>query len=101
IEDCVTLEKLAEQVSAGTLDSCVLPIERALSSWPTVQLTERESADILHGRPINRKADGQPDRTLVLLKGERDRVQAVARVEGEELAPVKVLVENSAGLLRT
>jgi tRNA pseudouridine55 synthase len=52
IDRSVTLERLQEVVSAGTVEQVVTPIDEALAVFPAIPISEAETVRVLHGNQI-------------------------------------------------
>ncbi|MGE7621787.1 tRNA pseudouridine(55) synthase TruB [Viridibacillus sp. NPDC096237] len=51
-EDCVTISQLREIAEAGELDKVIMPIEQALTGYPTFQITEDNHKQIANGQVL-------------------------------------------------
>ncbi|MGE7917905.1 tRNA pseudouridine(55) synthase TruB [Viridibacillus sp. NPDC093762] len=51
-EDCVTISELREIAEAGELDKVIMPIEQALTNYPTFQITEENHKQITNGQVL-------------------------------------------------
>jgi tRNA pseudouridine55 synthase len=94
-----TLDQLREKAEEGTLSDVLLPLDSALRSWPQIPLDAAQETRIRHGQRlalteltyVETLSEGKQ---LALLDGE-GALCAVARVEDEWIAPVKVLQRDA------
>lgn len=49
LADCYTIEELEEKAKQGTLDSCILPVETAFSTYPAVTVTAAQAVRFSNG----------------------------------------------------
>jgi tRNA pseudouridine55 synthase len=87
-----SLERLEELKAAGRLEETIRPIADALSDWPRIPLTAQQATDIRHGRKL-RPPSGAPVGNCLLV-GDRGEAVALARSDGEWIAPFKVLISG-------
>ena len=57
VEDAHTVSQIAEAVRNGRTDSLLIPVDRAFSEYPAIQVSEKDSERICHGNPIENKAE--------------------------------------------
>ncbi len=99
LEDSVTLEELREEAAAGRLDRLVSPGAEALPGLPSVEVTGRLRAAIVHGQavPLWKVAPHLqvPPKSLVKVLDEDGQLLAVGRAEAGKLKPLKVLRSTS------
>lgn len=55
ISQCVTLEELKEREENGTLEDIVIPVEKMLGLYPSVNVTEAQGARFKNGGGLSRK----------------------------------------------
>ncbi len=53
VSDAVTVEKLDEAAQNGTLDSLLIPVEKALDIYPSVQVTEAQAKRFSNGGELD------------------------------------------------
>lgn len=53
LADCVTPDALAELARQGRLNQCVIPLERALESYPALQVTQAQSVRFANGGALD------------------------------------------------
>jgi tRNA pseudouridine55 synthase len=101
IENAIPLDALAEMDQSAALERLVLPIETALDDIPALALTEDEAHRLRHGQTVALFTRQDRER-LDALRGQAGEGGAVfahlggtpvalARVEGAEVRPVRVL----------
>jgi len=111
VENAITLEQLTALAEKTAAESALLPVETPLDDIPAVALTETEAQRMRCGHCIAllRRSDrdrldrlgqgavssasnsGEPVVLAVLRSPEGDRPVALARLDGAELHPVRVL----------
>ena len=111
IENAITLEHLTALAEKTAAESALLPVETPLDDIPAVALTEAEAQRMRCGHcvPLLRRSDrdrldrlgraanssasnsGEPVILAVLRSPEGDQPVALARLDGAELHPVRVL----------
>jgi tRNA pseudouridine55 synthase len=96
-EDAISLENLADLGHSAPLADFLLPVETALADIPALALTETEARCLRHGQPIailpvaNRSSLTQVNQGAVYCAMASDKPVALARIEGGEIRPVRVL----------
>jgi len=93
----ISLDSLESLGHSARLEEAVLPIMTALDDIPALALLEAEAGNMRHGMPapaltvLNRTPDVKvsPGETVVVMDG--DVPLALARIEGGEIRPVRVL----------
>lgn len=97
-EHCLTLEQVSEHVQAGTLQSCLLPIDRAVQYLPAHTVQEEKLQAALQGQRISpyavKPAAKRGD--VIRLYGPAEQFLGIFRV-GEEtgaITPVKVFLPD-------
>ena len=103
LSEAQTLDGLREKAEAGTLAEIVLPLASALRSWPQVRLNPMLLARLRNGQAVglrevaamdrNPWPPGSEDAPIAVLDVAGE-VQAVARLAGERIQPVKVLAQS-------
>jgi len=96
-EDAISLDSLEQGEHGAAAEEQVLPVETALDDIPALALTEPEAARMRSGQAISllsrsqaeRVRDLEPGDTVCAMSG--DKLVAIARFEGGELRPVRVL----------
>jgi tRNA pseudouridine55 synthase len=101
LERSISLDDLAAMEQGAAVEDLLLPVETALDDIPALALTEAEAHRLKHGQTVAlltrqdrerlRAVQGQAgeDGTVIALFG--GRPVALARVEGAEVRPVRVL----------
>ncbi len=101
LKDAISLDVLAEPVVSAPRQDFLLPVSTALDDIPALALTETQADDLRHGRAVRARSGG----TLFVDANELDAISegnvlcasfgeipvALARLEGEEIRPVRVL----------
>ncbi|MGQ9366352.1 tRNA pseudouridine(55) synthase TruB [Azospirillum sp. ST 5-10] len=101
LEGAISLDELAAMEQGAAVERLLLPIETALDDIPALALTEAEAHRLRHGQPVALLARPDRDR-LMAVRGSAGedgailalcagRPVALARVEGAEVRPVRVL----------
>jgi len=54
-KDMITLEELQSRVESKNLEGCILPVDSALSEWPSVTLDEASADRFSHGNPVGQE----------------------------------------------
>jgi len=98
-EHCLTLEQVAEHVQAGTLQSCLLPIDRAVQHLPAHIVQEEKVQATLQGQRISPYAvtPSANRGDVIRLYSPTEQFLGIFRV-GEEtgaITPVKVFLPDS------
>ena len=101
LEKAISLDELAAMEQGAAVERLLQPIETALDDIPALALTEAEAHRLRHGQPVAlltrqdferlqalRGSVGEDGAVLALFAG---RPVALARVEGAEVRPVRVL----------
>jgi tRNA pseudouridine55 synthase len=101
LDAAISLDELAAMEQGAAVERLLLPIETALDDIPALALTEAEAHRLRHGQPVAlltrqdlerlqalRGSVGEDGAVLALFAG---RPVALARVEGAEVRPVRVL----------
>ncbi|NBC32756.1 MAG: tRNA pseudouridine(55) synthase TruB [Alphaproteobacteria bacterium] len=102
LDEAVTLGHLERLAEGPDLDGSLLPVDRPLVDIPAVSLTEAEAHRVRCGQPVGlmRRSDRSrlqdlmdnamdPDRLVLVRQGTQP--VALARLEGGELKPVRIL----------
>ena len=102
LDGALTLGQLEGLAEESGLDSALLPVDSPLVDIPAVSLTEAEAYRVRCGQPVGlmRRSDRgrlsdltettvTPDRLVLVRQGEQP--VALARLEGAELKPVRIL----------
>ncbi|MEG0258595.1 MAG: tRNA pseudouridine(55) synthase TruB, partial [Lysinibacillus sp.] len=55
-ENCYTLAQVAELMEAENVQSCILPVEHALSEYPFVEIDDTNRKEILNGQVLPNNA---------------------------------------------
>lgn len=93
----ISLDKLAELRHIARLDDCLLPVATALDDIPVLALTETEARRLQRGQPVaalpvaSRSPLTEDPRGVVYCAKSGLRPIALARIEGGEVRPVRVL----------
>ena len=101
LKDAISLDIFAEPVVSAPRQDFLLPVSTALDDIPALALTETQADDLRHGRAVRARSGG----TLFVDANELDAISegnvlcasfgeipvALARLEGEEIRPVRVL----------
>lgn len=99
-----TLDELQEREAAGTLQDAVLPVVRALVSWPQVSLDAEQLARIRHGQPVSLAAIAPEnlrywppasEETPIAVCDQAGELCAIGRVASGQVRPVKVFVQHA------
>jgi tRNA pseudouridine55 synthase len=48
----ICLDELISHAENGEIDSCLLPVDAGLASWPLVTLDSAQTARFSHGNPV-------------------------------------------------
>ncbi len=95
--DAIPLDKVVTLGHSGALTEQVLPVEAALVDIPALVLTEAEARRLQHGQPIavlpvaRRLPQKLNLRDAVVCAMSEDKPVALARVQGGEIRPVRIL----------
>jgi len=84
LEECRTLERIEESVSAGRVGEVLIPLESLLPEFPRFRLTAELAARARHGRAIPWPADMAENAAAdlpVRLFDETERLVALARID--------------------
>jgi len=102
----ISLDKLGETVLCAPPQDCLLPVTTALDDIPALAMTETQAGYLRHGRTVRARSSGtsvvdanQLDALRdgdVLWAMEGETPVALARLEGEEIRPIRVLNLESA-----
>ena len=93
----ISLDNLAALGHSARLDECLLPVATALDDIPVLALTEPEARRLQRGQAVaalpvaNRSPLTENLRDVVFCAKSGDRPVALARIEGGEIRPVRVL----------
>jgi len=89
LDDAISLERLAELVTAEAADGALVTLNDALAGMPSLDLTAQEITRISHGNPV----PGRPaeSRSPVRLVGERGELVAIGVLRSGLLWPETVL----------
>jgi tRNA pseudouridine55 synthase len=108
LDGAVTLAQLESLAQESDTDSVLLPVETPLDDIPAVALTETEAHRLRRGQTVAllRRSDRQRLQQLnldsaagnIVLAAVGTMPVAIARLEGAELHPVRVLNLQPAGL---
>jgi tRNA pseudouridine55 synthase len=96
-EDAISLEKLEELSHSAPADEILRPVETALDDIPALALTETEARRMKQGQPVSmwqvaRRAPlPQINQGTVICAMAKGKLVALARCEGGEIRPVRVL----------
>jgi tRNA pseudouridine55 synthase len=100
-KDAISLDKLAESMLSAPPQDTLLPVTTALDDIPALAMTDTQTDHLRHGRAVRSRrgstifvdanqldaiGDGE---VLCAMSG--DTPVALARLEGEEIRPVRVL----------
>lgn len=97
----ISLDKLASLVHIAPLQEYLLPVATALDDIPALALTETQADYLRHGRAVRARSDGtdfvdahalsalSDGTVLCAMSGETP--VALARLDGEEIRPLRVL----------
>ncbi len=95
--DSISLDKLQALGHSAALDDYLLPVETALDDIPALAMTDPEARRLRNGQPVSLLAvarrsplSGIPQGAIVCAMAE-GRPVALARIEGGEVRPVRVL----------
>lgn len=93
VEQAVTLDALKQLVLHDTLPQVLIPVATALAGIPALAVTEPQAHRMRSGQPIRVPPALLPDQategsTVRVMRG--DKLVALARLEGAELAPLRV-----------
>ncbi len=93
VEQAISLDALKQLVENDTLPQVLVPVATALAGIPALAVTEPQAHRMRSGQPIRVPPALLPDRategaTLRVMRG--GELVALARLEGGELAPVRV-----------
>ena len=102
----ISLDKLGETVLCAPPQDCLLPVTTALDDIPALAMTETQAGNLRHGRTVRARGSGtffvdanQLDALRdgdVLWAMEREIPVALARLEGEDIRPIRVFNLESA-----
>ncbi len=101
LKDAISLDILAEHVLCAPQQDILLPVSTALDDIPALALTETQAEDLRHGRAVRARSGG----TFFVDAHELDAISdgnvlcasfgdipvALARLEGEDIRPIRVL----------
>lgn len=93
----VDLEALDAAAAEGpeALDAYLLPLDRALADWPSLELNRAESYYLLQGHPVN--AASRTGEGLVRLYDEEQRFLGIGEVLTDgRVAPKRLFIETGA-----
>ena len=106
-KDAILLDTLAESVLCAPPQECLLPVTTALDDIPALAMTETQTGYLRHGRAVRVRSGStlfvdanQLDAICegdVLCAVSGDDPVALARLEGEEIRPMRVLNLEGAG----
>ena len=106
-KDAILLDTLAESVLFAPPQECLLPVTTALDDIPALAMTETQTGYLRHGRAVRVRSGStlfvdanQLDAICegdVLYAVSGDDPVALARLEGEEIRPMRVLNLEGAG----
>ena len=106
-KDAILLDTLAESVLCAPPQECLLPVTTALDDIPALAMTETQTGYLRHGRAVRVRSgstlfvDANQLDTIcegdVLCAVSGDDPVALARLEGEEIRPMRVLNLEGAG----
>ena len=106
-KDAILLDTLAESVLCAPPQECLLPVTTALDDIPALAMTETQTGYLRHGRAVRVRSGStlfvdanQLDAICegdVLYAVSGDDPVALARLEGEEIRPMRVLNLEGAG----
>ncbi len=98
-DDAISLDHLDTLGHSAPPSSYLLPVETALDDIPALALTETQAEHLRHGRPVRVRGPGglrfvdtdglEENLTVCAMAG--DKLVALARLDGDELRPVRVL----------
>jgi tRNA pseudouridine55 synthase len=83
LEECITLEQLAEAGDQGTLEQYAQPADRALEQYPALQLSDEESERVRHGNAFSYENAGA-EKALARVYNSAGEFIAIATWEAEE-----------------
>ena len=100
-KDAISLDTLAESVLCAPPQECLLPVTTALDDIPALAMTETQTGYLRHGRAVRVRSGS----TIFVDANQLDVLQdgdvlcamsgkipvALARLEGEEIRPLRVL----------
>lgn len=100
-KDSISLDTLAETVLCAPPQECLLPVTTALDDIPALAMTETQTGYLRHGRAVRVRSgstlfvdanqlDAICDGDVLCAMSGKDPV-ALARLEGEEIRPLRVL----------
>ena len=99
-KDAISLDKLAESMLSATPQDTLLPVTTALDDIPALAMTDTQTDHLRHGRAVRARSSGRifvdanqldalcDGDMLCAMSGEFP--VALARLEGEEIRPVRV-----------
>lgn len=94
LADAITLAQLEQAAGAGEAAALLLPMDRAVSDWPAVHLSDDPARRLRMGQAVQGCAPSAapaPDReVLARVYDSRGTFIAIARWDGMKLSPVKV-----------
>jgi tRNA pseudouridine55 synthase len=100
--EAISLELLAAVGQGPALRSHLLPVETALDDIPALALTEVEARRLRCGQPVSLLRAAARDPLAKIAQGivvramDAGRLVALARVEGGEIRPVRVFLNNDS-----
>lgn len=100
-KDAISLDKLAETMLSAPPQDSLLPVTTALDDIPALAMTDTQTDHLRHGRAVRARSGS----TIFVDANELDAIRdgdvlcamsgeipvALARLEGEEIRPVRVL----------
>ena len=106
-KDAISLDTLAESVLCAPPQECLLPVMTALDDIPALAMTETQTGYLRHGRPVRVRSgstifvdanqlDALRDGEVLCVMSGKTPI-ALARLDGEEIRPLRVLNLKSAG----
>jgi tRNA pseudouridine55 synthase len=96
-EDAISLDKLEELLHSSPAADILRPVETALDDIPALALTETEARRLQHGQPIpalqvaRRTPFSGIEQGAVVCAVAGGKLVALARLEGGEIRPVRVM----------
>ena len=106
-KDAISLDTLAESVLCAPPQECLLPVTTALDDIPALAMTETQTGYLRHGRAVRVRSGStlfvDANQLDAICEGDvfcavsGDDPVALARLEGEEIRPMRVLNLEGAG----